>query len=27
MRLGIACLVNAILAVFLYYLLDHLRKS
>jgi len=27
MRLGIACLVNAILAVFLYYLLDRLRKS
>jgi len=26
-RLGIACLVNSILAVFLYYLLDRLRKS
>jgi rod shape-determining protein MreD len=27
MRLGIACLVNSILAVFLYYLLDRLRKT
>jgi hypothetical protein len=27
MRLLIACLVNSILAVFLYYLLDRLRKS
>jgi len=27
MRLGISCLVNSILGVFLYYLLDHFRKS
>jgi len=27
MRLGVACLVNSILAVFLYYLLDRLRKT
>jgi rod shape-determining protein MreD len=26
-RLGIACLVNAVLGVFLYFLLDRLRKS
>jgi len=27
MRLAVACLVNSILAVFLYYLLDRLRKT
>lgn len=27
MRLAVACLVNSLLAVFLYYLLDRLRKS
>jgi len=27
MRLGISCLVNSILGVFLYYLLDRFRKS